>query len=93
VVGAINRKKGASIVHEDHLYAEYEGHRIYVLQLRNASWAASIVRLTMLQQDNRTAPGDVVDGIWGEYQSRDQAIVAAKQFIDDHPEPHPHGAV
>ena len=79
-------------MHEDHRYAEYEGHRIYVLQLRNASWAASIVRLTMLQQDNRTAPGDVVDGIWGEYQSRDQAIVAAKQFIDDHQEQHPHGA-
>jgi hypothetical protein len=70
------------------MYAQYEGHRIYVLQLRNALWAASIMRLTMLQQDNRTSPGDVVDGIGGEYASRDQAITAAKQFIDEHPEPH-----
>jgi hypothetical protein len=71
------------------MYAQYEGHRIYVLQLRNALWAASIMRLTMLQQDNRTSPGDVVDGIGGEYTSRDQAIMAAKQFIDEHPEKNP----
>ena len=70
------------------MYAQYEGHRIYVLQLRNMLWAASIMRLTMLQQDNRTSPGDVVDGIGGEYASRDQAIMAAKQFIDEHAEPH-----
>jgi len=70
------------------MYAQYEGYRIYVLKLRNASWAASIVRLTMLQQDNRTSPGDVVNGIGGEYESRDQAIVAAKQFIDEHQAQH-----
>ena len=70
------------------MFAEYEGHRIYVLQLRNMLWAASMVRRTMLQQDNRTAPGDVVDGIGGEYPSSDQAIMAAKQFIDEHPELH-----
>ena len=75
-------------MNENHMYAQYEGHRIYVLQLRNASWAASIVRLTMLQQDNRTSPGDVVNGIGGEYESRDQAIVAAKQFIDEHQAQH-----
>jgi len=79
-------KKGIIIVNEQHMYAQHEGHRIYVLQLRNTLWAASIVRLAMLQQDNRTSPGDVVDGIGGEYESRDQAIVAAKQFIDEHHE-------
>ena len=82
------RTKGTIIVSEHHMYAQYEGHRIYVLQLRNTLWAASIVRLAMLQRDNRTSPGDVVDGIGGEYESRDQAILAAKQFIDEHPEPH-----
>jgi hypothetical protein len=76
-------------VNEHHAYAQHEGHRIYVLQLRNTLWAASIVRLTMLQQDNRTSPGDVVDGIGGEYASRDQAIMAARQFIDEHPEKNP----
>jgi hypothetical protein len=76
------------IVNEQHVYAEYEGHRIYVLQLRNTFWAASIVSLTMMQQDNRTSPGDVVDGIGGEYESQDQAIVAAKRFIDERQERH-----
>ena len=72
---------------ERHMHAQYEGHRIYVLQLRNSLWAASIMRPSMLRQDRRTSPGDVVDGIGGEYESRDQAIVAAKQFIDEHPAP------
>ena len=75
-------------MNENHIYAEDEGHRIYVLQLRNMLWAASMVRRTMPQQDNRTSAGDVVDGIGGEYPSRDQAIRAAKQFIDEHPELH-----
>lgn len=75
-------------MNEHHIYAEYEGHRIYVLQLSNMLWAASMVRRTMRSQDNRTAAGNVVDGIGGEYSSRDQAIRAAKQFIDEHPELH-----
>jgi hypothetical protein len=71
-------------VNENHLYADYNEHRIYLLQLRNTLWAASIAKLTTVPGHHRTAPGDVVDGIGGEYRSRDQAIAAAKQFIDEH---------
>ena len=66
-------------VDENHLY---KGHYIYTMQLRNQLWAASVTRIAVPTGATEDYSGHYVDGIGGEFGSEDQAISAARQYID-----------
>lgn len=74
-------------MNEDHVY---KGHQIYTMQLRSRLWAASIVRLAMPKGENVTSPGHAVEGIGGEFNSEEEAILDAKRNVDKKEERHEH---
>jgi hypothetical protein len=72
-------------VNENHLY---KGYHIYTMQLRNQLWAASVTRIAVPTGATEDYSGHYVDGIGGEFASEDQAISAARQYIDQKEERH-----
>ncbi|MEI7903072.1 MAG: hypothetical protein WCK89_22775, partial [bacterium] len=72
---------------ENHLY---KGYHIYTMQLRNQLWAASVTRIAVPTGATANYSGHYVDGIGGEFGSEDQAISAARQYIDQKEERHEH---
>ena len=65
----------------------YKTHRIHPTRLTSGSWITSIVKLGVPKEGNAGPP---VERIWGDYPSKDAAISAAKQFIDQLGELRPH---
>ena len=85
--GVAGQQKGSMNVNEDHVY---KGHQIYTMQLRNRLWAASIVRLAMPKGENVPSSGHAVEGIGGEFNSEEEAILDAKRSVDKKEERHEH---
>lgn len=57
----------------------YKAHRIHTTQLISGSWITSIVKLGVPKQGNAGPP---VERIRGDHPSKDEAISAAKRYID-----------
>jgi hypothetical protein len=70
---------GSMSVNKDHVY---KGHQIYTMQLRNRLWAASIVRLAAPKGENPASPAHAVEGIGGEFNTEDEAILESKRCVD-----------
>ena len=57
----------------------YKAHQIHTTQLIGGSWITSIVKLGVPKQGNAGPP---VERIRGDHPSKDEAISAAKRYID-----------
>ena len=58
----------------------YEGHSIWVMQLRKGKWSASVVALPQSGVIATAGPGDVC--VPGEFDSENDAVDAAKQYLE-----------
>jgi hypothetical protein len=65
----------------------YKNHRIHTTHLPSGVWVVSIVKLGMAKDGARVAARPPVERIRGEYLSQDEAISAAKQFVDQETTP------
>ncbi len=62
-----------------HGYGVYKGYRIHLSRLQSGSWLISLVRLGV----SRTAlAGPPVENVRGQYASEDEAVSAARAYID-----------
>lgn len=60
----------------------YRQHRIHTVQLTSGLWLASIVNFGKRQMTTGNSLTDAVTRIPKEYGSEEQAIRAAKEYID-----------
>ncbi len=60
----------------------YQQHRIHTLQLPSGLWLVSTVSLGRRKLTNKDALTGAVTRIPGEYDSEEQAVHAAKEYID-----------
>ncbi len=60
----------------------YKQHRIHTQQLVSRFWIASIVNIGKQKTTTKNSLTDAVIRIPGEYDSEEQAIQAAKDYID-----------
>ncbi len=64
----------------------YKRHRIHTLQLASGVWLASIVNFGKRKMSTENSLTDAVTRIPREYDSEEQAIQAAKTYIDQQEE-------
>ena len=62
---------------------EYKAHRIHPTRLPSGSWITSIVKLGLPKKGNAGPP---VERIRGDHPSKDEAISAARRYIDQQEE-------
>ena len=60
----------------------YKNHRIHTTHLPSGVWVVSIVKLGAAKEGARIGGRPPVERIRGEYLSQDDAVSAAKQFVD-----------
>jgi hypothetical protein len=60
-------------------YGVYKGHRIHLSRLHSGSWLISLVRLGVSQA---AAAGAPVENVRGQYASEEDAVSAARAYID-----------
>ncbi|RPI00593.1 MAG: hypothetical protein EHM71_17220 [Zetaproteobacteria bacterium] len=60
----------------------YKGHRIHTKRLFSGAWIGTLVNLGKETIPTRHALTDSVTRVPGEYESEDQAIQAARAYID-----------
>ncbi len=63
----------------------YANYRIHPTLLPSGSWIVSIVQLGMVKERSRSS-GSRVERVRGEYPSQVDAVLAAKRYIDQHPD-------
>ena len=84
--GAAGMKEqgGSSELKENPVYRE---HRIHTTPLSSGLWIASIVNFGKRRTVNTDSLTDAVSRIPGEHSSEQEAIEAAKRYIDQEEEP------
>ena len=60
----------------------YKQHRIHITDLFSRRWLSTIVKLGRKTVPTRDALTDTVTRVPGEYASEDEAIQAARAYID-----------
>jgi hypothetical protein len=60
----------------------YKGHRIHTKRLFSGAWIGTLVNVGKATIPTRDALTDSVTRVPGEYESEDQAIQAARVYID-----------
>ncbi len=75
----MNEQGGSSELKESPVYKQ---HRIHTMELSRGSWLVSIVNLGPRKMPTKDSLTDAAMRIPGEYDSEDEAVEAAKEYID-----------
>jgi hypothetical protein len=78
------KEQGGSIELKDS--PVYKQHRIHTLQLASGLWLASIVNFGKRRSVTENSLTDAVTRIPREYDSKEQAVQAAREYIDQQEE-------